>query len=150
MLCGEVRRALLFANRCGTMPDLSAFGHFDEVQFENAVVRIVFVHCCFDVDVLSFAHEGGNADRTVVEIAPSDSFESETWSINAFRAVITCVYQRIVKQVTWMLIVGYNACNVAVEFNSASLVFFGECGQRTNRKDLSLQAEQRIPDCWQR
>nr|DAR18227.1 MAG TPA: hypothetical protein [Bacteriophage sp.]DAR18246.1 MAG TPA: hypothetical protein [Bacteriophage sp.] len=81
MLCGEVRRALLFANRCGTMPDLSAFGHFDEVQFEKAAVGIVFVHCCFDVDVLSFAHEGGNADRTVVEIAPDDSFESETKGI---------------------------------------------------------------------
>lgn len=34
MLCGEVRRALLFANRCGTMPDLSAFGHFDEVSLK--------------------------------------------------------------------------------------------------------------------
>lgn len=44
----------------------------------KAAVGIVFVHCCFDVDVLSFVHEGGNADRTVVEIAPDDSFESET------------------------------------------------------------------------
>lgn len=33
------------------------------------------------MDVLSFAHEGGNADRTVVEIAPDDSFESETKGI---------------------------------------------------------------------
>ena len=63
-----------------------------------------------------------------MEIAPCDSLESEIRPTDTVRVVIAAIYQRVIQQEAGMLVVGYNVCDVAIEFDGAALVFLREHG----------------------
>lgn len=58
-----------------------------------------------------------------MEIAPCDSLESEIRPTDTVRVVIAAIYQRVIQQEAGMLVVGYNVCDVAIEFMVRPLYF---------------------------